>query len=238
MIKEAINRIVEPADKTKTHIIDSKTYVDGELKLLATPESHSFKLLTLQGLVDLVAAQPSTFDPKAWLVDVVSFGRVMIRAREGDGFGRRAVLADCELADVERFPFGQFLDRESFVIGLSSRFVDTPSTQDLLSLVSNLSNEGVTQSEDDGVSQKTTVKQGIVLKTSVTVKPRWMLNPYRSFREIPQPSSQFVLRLRAEPGEVPKCALFEADGGAWKLDAVLSIKNWLSQNTIGLPIVA
>lgn len=238
MIKEAINRIVELADKTKTHIIDSKTYVDGELTLLAPPEVPSFKLMTLQGVIDVVAAQPSTFDPKAWLVDVVSFGRVIIRAREGDGFGRRAVLADCELADVERFPFGQFLDRESFVIGLSSRFVDTRITRELLALVSNLSNEGVTQSEDDGVSQKTTVKQGIVLKTSVTVRPRWMLNPYRTFREITQPPSYFVLRLRAEPGQVPKCALFEADGGAWKLDAVLSIKHWLAHNNIGLPIVA
>ena len=39
-------------------------------------------------------------------------------------------------------------------------------------------------------------------------------------------------------GGVPECALFEADGGAWKLDAVLIIKHWLEEQALGLPVVA
>jgi hypothetical protein len=31
---------------------------------------------------------------------------------------------------------------------------------------------------------------------------------------------------------VPECALFEADGGTWKLDAVLTIKVWLEDRNL------
>ena len=140
--------------------------------------------------------------------------------------------------DHEAIKLNQFCDRESFVINLASRFVITSEQQELLALVSTLANEGVTQSEDDGVSQKTTVKQGITLKASVNVKQRWTLQPYRTFREIEQPASDFVLRLRALPGEVPQCSLWEADGGTWKLDAVLRIKAWLDSKQTGLTVVA
>jgi hypothetical protein len=37
---------------------------------------------------------------------------------------------------------------------------------------------------------------------------------------------------------VPECALFEADGGKWKLDAVLTMKAWLEEKALGLPVVA
>jgi hypothetical protein len=92
--------------------------------------------------------------------------------------------------------------------------------------------------EDDGVSQRTTVKQGVALKETVTVKGRVTLRPYRTFREIEQPASTFVFRLQSHEGAVPACGLFEADGGTWKLDAVLAIKTWLAAKTLGMPIVA
>ena len=45
------------------------------------------------------------------------------------------------------------------------------------------------------------------------------LRPYRTFKEIDQPESQFLLRLN-ENGNI---GLFEADGGMWKLEAKKSI---------------
>lgn len=53
-----------------------------------------------------------------------------------------------------------------------------------------------------------------------------------------QPESEFIFRLRSQAGAIPECALFEADGGKWKLDAVLAIKAWLEQQQLGLPVVA
>lgn len=40
-------------------------------------------------------------------------------------------------------------------------------------------------------------------------------------------ASTFLLRLQSRDGCPPQCALFEADGGAWKLEAVESIAKWL-----------
>lgn len=40
-----------------------------------------------------------------------------------------------------------------------------------------------------------------------------------------QPESKFVFRMQ----DGPRAALFEADGGAWKNDAMLSIKKFLEE---------
>lgn len=46
---------------------------------------------------------------------------------------------------------------------------------------------------------------------------------YRTFLEVEQPESQFLLRLN-EKGEV---GLFEADGGMWKLAAKKNVSTYL-----------
>ena len=47
--------------------------------------------------------------------------------------------------------------------------------------------------------------------------------------EVDQPVSPFVLRLRGGGnGSLPSCALFEADGGKWRLAAIENVKAWLA----------
>ena len=67
-------------------------------------------------------------------------------------------------------------------------------------------------------------EQRTALETSVLVKSS--LAPYRTFLEVEQPESDFVLRVNKEA----KLALFEADGGFWKLEAVRLVKEYLSDN--------
>ena len=55
--------------------------------------------------------------------------------------------------------------------------------------------------------------------TTETVKPRLTLCPFRTFREVVQPESEFILRLD-DKGRV---GLFEADGGRWKMEAKANI---------------
>ena len=45
------------------------------------------------------------------------------------------------------------------------------------------------------------------------------LQPFRTFHEISQPEIAFVFRMKNSQSGV-SCALFEADGGAWKFNAV------------------
>lgn len=42
-----------------------------------------------------------------------------------------------------------------------------------------------------------------------------------------QPESQFVFRMKEYKNEGIQCALFEADGGAWRLNAMANIKEYL-----------
>lgn len=239
MESDAIEKIQELVDaKTRHLVVDGKNYLSEEMKLVMPPALTTVHVKTLTGLADLIKAVPSTFNLDEWFIHVVSHSKVVVEAKSDDDYGRRALFAVCELFMGEPFPFDRFLDRDTFVIGLMSRFVQNADSQSLLALTSSMSSDGAMLSEDDGVSQKVTVKQGVTLKDAKLVRPRWTLQPYRTFREIIQPASEFVFRLKGEPGSIPACALYEADGGQWKIDAMLAIKAWLTDQQLGLPVVA
>jgi hypothetical protein len=58
------------------------------------------------------------------------------------------------------------------------------------------------------------------------VKNPVMLQPYRTFREVGQPQSEFLVRLQS--GEkLPTVAVFEADGGSWQVEAIQKIVRFL-----------
>lgn len=66
------------------------------------------------------------------------------------------------------------------------------------------------------------------MKAQKKVEPKVKLKPYRTFREIEQPASVFLFRLKNRDGAPPECALFEADGGAWKLEATDKIGKYFA----------
>lgn len=238
MLKEFVDKIVILAPATIT-TLRGLEYTDRPLSLIEPPrECAPLALMTLTGLVDAVRAKLDDLDPACWVIEVMHHEAVRIVGRTTNPYGKREVLLSVSLQDGDVFPFGRFLAREEFVIGLQSRFVPDPSMDRLLKLASTLEASTVMLAEDDGISQRTTVRQGVALKEDVKVQGRVWLRPYRTFREVEQPPSEFVFRLRSKDGAVPECALFGADGGKWKLDAVLTIKAWLEEKQLGLPVVA
>ena len=66
---------------------------------------------------------------------------------------------------------------------------------------------------------------GVALKQVVPVKPRVTLAPFRTFLEVEQPASEFILRLDNNAS----IGLLEADGGMWKLVARETIKKFLEE---------
>ena len=209
----------------------------GDLKMLTMRLRASAVVSTSRTSATRKKFSPG-LDPSAWLIEVLSHQGVRIVSRHTGLYGRREVLLSVSLQDGEPFPFGRFLPREEFVIGLQSRFLQQGDVLEVLRLASGLEMSAVMVAEDDGISQRTTTRQGIALKETVTVKGRVKLRPYRTFREVEQPVSEFVFRLRSKEGMVPECALFEADGGTWKLDAVLTIKAWLEAKNLNIPVIA
>ena len=83
----------------------------------------------------------------------------------------------------------------------------------------------MTQHGDDGVTQQITAKTGIKLE-NVPVPNPVRLAAFRTFREVEQPESVYVLRLRRGP-KLPQVALFIADGDAWKLEAMTRVFDFL-----------
>lgn len=87
---------------------------------------------------------------------------------------------------------------------------------------------------DDGVTQKATVKTGIASKGEAIVPNPVKLRPYRTFLEVEQPASEFIFRVKQNKYDGISCAIFEADGGAWKIAATSSIKDYLQFELSGL----
>jgi hypothetical protein len=135
------------------------------------------------------------------------------------------------------FAFGEFCDAETFVIALQTMFMDVGDRPKLLQLLGNLTQEDVQTSQDDGVTQTVGTRAGVVLKGRSEVPNPVTLAPYRTFNEIDQPTSRYVLRFQ-KGRNLPECALFAADGDAWKLPAIDSIRRYLSDRIEMVPIIA
>ena len=109
------------------------------------------------------------------------------------------------------------------MIELRSKYQYTEDIDYLLKLLSSITLEDKVQSDDNGLSQQVTVRKGVALKGTETVKPIVKLKPYRTFYEVDQPESEFLLRL----GDNGQVGFFEADGGMWKMTARRTIKEYL-----------
>ena len=129
------------------------------------------------------------------------------------------------VSDVPGVTIGNLMSQERAIVELQSLYGATPDRDYLLDLLSRIDvNEGVS-SVDNGVTQEVNVRTGAVLKQATPVRPIVQLQPYRTFLEVEQPVSDFLLRVSKE-GEP---TLFEADGGAWKLEAKRSIAAYLAE---------
>ena len=130
--------------------------------------------------------------------------------------------------DVPDFREG-FRPYEQAVIELRSKFAPGVGVDYLLDLLSRISKDNGVTTRDNGVSQEVEARQGVSLKAVVQVKPRVVLRPYRTFLEVEQPESEFLLRLD-DDGNV---GLFEADGGMWKMDAKRRISAYFEAELAG-----
>ncbi|MFR7698965.1 MAG: hypothetical protein ACLUZ5_03110, partial [Lacticaseibacillus paracasei] len=126
------------------------------------------------------------------------------------------------------YPYGQWLDSESFIIALQAQFMTTEDGKVLLKFVGNLKDESAQTMVDDGVSQVATARSGVASVGKVVVPNPISLRPYRTFLEVEQQESDFVFRMH----EGPKLALFSADGDAWRNTAIDLVAEYLSEKLV------
>ena len=232
IIKEAIEYVVS-LRKPEVQEIDGITYSDKELSpVIHNPKARAVQMNTLTSLVDYIKSQVDEIGVKM-IVHVQSPTEVSLYSSLDDERVREH-LVDV-VARVPEFEYGRFIGHEYFCIGLQAKFLDDPESDRALVLkfAGTVEEGSVAQYSDDGISQKATVKTGIASKGDAIVPNPVKLRPYRTFHEVQQPMSEFVFRMKSDDGV--RCALFEADGGAWENVAMKNIKEYLEVELADYP---
>jgi len=217
--------------------IGGRDYSSKSIHPVYDPMPDALNINTLTGIVDFIAGIDGIGPDKA-MIHVVSEKDVVLIGKIAGAFRNRDCYVHAKYANPT-FKFGNWMDLESFIINIQAGFVQDDMTATILRVVGNLKDETVTNFSDDGKTQAVTAKTGISMVKQVAVPSPITLCPYRTFMEIEQPASSFVFRMRQQgSGQPPACALFEADGKAWELEAMQRIKTWLQKETTGFQVIA
>lgn len=232
MIKQALEYIVGMRAPEVLEI-NGETYSDKRLeRICQNPKAKAIELTTLTSLVEYIKAGIDNMDDKM-IVHVSSPECVQLYSML-DSDRMREYMVEVR-AQVPDFRYGRYMDHESFLIALQSKFIQNDDRDLLLRFTGTVENGTVAQYGDDGVTQKATIKTGIASKGEAVVPNPVRLRPFRTFIEVEQPESAFVFRMRQDSDDGVECAIFEADGGAWKNAAMKNIKEYLQFELSDLP---
>lgn len=195
---------------------------------LPTKQPHKHNVTTLSSIVEYIqrGADGVLEEAKPRLIIHIEGPVCVTLKTEAFGYhAQQTTLVEAEPM-IPKVSFDQWMDAERFNVYLQSQFVNRGDRAALLQCVGNISEENVANANDDGVTQKVVVKTGVVTQGIALVPNPVKLAPYRTFIEVEQPESDFVFRMQSGP----KCALFEADGGAWKIEAIKRIAEYFNSN--------
>lgn len=200
-----------------------------------SPQCEPLQLTTLQSVVDLCKHLVAQEKPP--VIQVV--GPVLVR-----------VLGDLDAPSQTRQVFGVvgpalfssgysiYSSQRDFLNSLKTGFVNTSELSDLITLVGNVKHVSDANYKDDGISQSAKVATSLIQESDEPLRAEWALAPYRTFLEVEQPVSSFLLWARVTENRGVEFRLFESDGGKWKLDAIASIREFLQAKLPDATILA
>lgn len=222
--------LAKAQEEVRTVVIEGSTYAvyGGKMTRIEQknpPEPDWFEVFSLRGLVDFIKADTDHLFCDAesrHIVRVVNETMVDV-VSPATGYERvRYVRARC-VAHTPRISFGEFLDTDQFQVMLQTCFEPSTNRDTVMKLAGSASKEQSMRKSDDGMKQAIQVNTGVVTVQDVIIHNPVTLTPFRTFYEVEQPSSPFILRF----DEDANAALYEGDGGAWKNEAVKRIADWL-----------
>jgi len=237
LIPSDVVKAIQDSTGVQVHEIDGQSYTSRPVHLPPQPRlQEAITLWTLEGFCGFVDnIQSVSFIHVASPVEVFAYGDL-------DKYDRRPLLAEATTRGLlsEPFPFGRFISTEEAIIKIASNFADSVDRAKVLKLLGNLRTESVKTLSDDGLSQQVTVSAGVSRVGSEVVEPIVELAPDRTFPEVAQPISKFLIRFQQSGKDgLPMVSLFEADGSMWKLEAISDVKRYLAENlkTDDVPIL-
>lgn len=239
MFQKALSYLVGlGADNAKNHVheIEGVSFVPDNFDLspVKMPGPDILKLTTLTGLVDYVKANRDKLDLSEMVVAVHSPAKVALCGRLSETTLQRFDYVVCEPL-LPQITLEAYLNSESFNMQLQYGFVPSKDRATLLALTACVLDTTQVGVEDNGVNQTVTVKKGINRGDDVATPNPITLRPYRTFAEIEQPESTFILRMKSDPLSM---GLWAADGGAWRLKAMADIKAFLAEKMPEIAVLA
>lgn len=230
LTRDFVNKIEEMAKPTTVDIYGLE-YSKGLDKLspVLLPDAETLKTRSLYSVVNYLKHCDERSVKHDVIIHVVDHETVEIRSLIKETGQRDTILR--AKAPSPNLSLNQFIQRESFNIMLQSCFVEEHDRNLVLSSIGKMKYENSVKMEDDGVTQTVASSAGVALVREEQIPNPVKLSPFRTFTEIEQPASDFVLRV----DENCRVGLFEADGGKWCNDAMLKIAAYLVENlsTIG-----
>lgn len=231
MIREALEYIVG-LNAPGIEEIGGEVYSDKCLtRIDHNPKADALHMGTLTGLVEYIKAGIDEMQDRMIIQVVHPLEVRLVSCLDYDRIREELVRVEGSVPD---FVYGQYMDHESFLVALQAKFIQNNDRDLLLRFAGTVENGTVASYGDDGVSQKATIKKGIASKEDCLVPNPVSLRPFRTFMEVEQPESQFIFRMKDDDRGGVRCAIFEADGGAWRNSAMGNIKDYLTHELEGL----
>ena len=233
-ISDSAVKAIQQSVETKTIEVDGVNFVTRQV--YDPPKASTVETLaiaTLSGLVEYVRTQRISTPSKA-IIQVEGPNAVAVkgpisedRSKQRDVYARATAHNAC----AKGFQFGRYHALEEFNILLRTLFGEGGDRDAIIAVLGNVQGSKVVDGQDDGFSQAVIVKRNVVKVGEEQVKNPVRLQPYRTFDEIYQTQSEFILRLKGDPDneDPPTVALFEADGGAWVNNAIQGIVEYLKR---------
>lgn len=240
---------------SEAHIqdIDGATWSDKPLTKIENVQSlEKVDFYTLTSLVNYLKSKadvPNEFIRHVF-ISIMSPDHISVYSEANEvNYYHRMQIADVR-AMLPAVKIGQFVDQTEFCIMMRANFIDKGLTDlgngqaefdtdrdELIRVASNIVTGTIAQYEDTGISQKATIKTGIQECDERLLPEKVTLRPYRTFMEVEQPKSEFIFRAEDSKYDSVRLALYEADGGRWKMDAMAYIKEYLETQLADLPYI-
>lgn len=236
MLKEAIQYLRDTVH-AEVRDVAGRPYATANLIPVKDPTPEPLKVNSLSALVGYLTTDfDGILADNEVLVRVVSPTEVRVESLLLSKFQQRHtyMIANPVLPTMV---LGRYMDSQDFQIMLRSGFVGGPSRDEVVKFAGVVVDEMAKTSVDDGISQEVTIRSGVVSKSSERLPSPIKLAPFRTFLEVTQPESDFIFRM----AKGPLFALFEADGGAWRLAALESLVTHLItelDNMQGVTVIA
>jgi len=235
--KEAIEKIeslVKSAEGMDV-VINQRHWSTRDLKpVIFDPQPDTLEISSLTGFVDYIKSNRDGIALDNTVAIIKSYRKVDLASAFGGERLRRSWYISAQVDEgLKVYPFEKYMEIESFIIALRSMFEPTDDIEKLIAYVSKVRGGKAFTLDDDGVSQTASVQSGVsgALTKKETAPAIVRLRPFRTFRDIAQVESEFLFRMKLIDTESSTvgCALFEADGGRWRNQAVMYIREYLTK---------